>query len=88
MRLNLFVKINNDTNYIPIKYLLASVTVGSSLTNTYCFLVVVEPGWDTEENYNNWKQNRSTDGMQGKIGDFYVTTMSQISSYYDNITYG
>ena len=55
MNTNLTVRLIADTNYIPVMYRLVEMTPGSSAALTYCVLQVARVGWDTENNYNNWK---------------------------------
>lgn len=45
-----FVRLKNDTNYIPIKYQVVEVSVGSDATTTNLWLKQVSYGVDTEEN--------------------------------------
>lgn len=83
MNNRLIVKKANDANYIPIKYGIVEITMGSDATNTYVVMQAIDVGWDTVDNWNNWKAGKDTSvpdallhatgrdrtGMQGTIGE-------------------
>lgn len=95
MNTNLTVRLTADTNYIPVMYRVVEMTVGASAALTYCVLQVVRVGWDTENNFNNWKatatwseQNermylvgRNPTGMQGTLGTLSVAALSTTQNY-------
>ena len=97
MNTNLTVRLIADTNYIPVMYRLVEMTPGSSAALTYCVLQVARVGWDTENNYNNWKATsvwdsgtemmyltgRNATGMQGTLGALSVVALSAITNYKD-----
>jgi len=95
MNTSLTVRLKSDTNYIPVKYRVVEMTVGSSDTTTFCALSVVRVGWDTSDNYDKWVSTRSYDtnagtttlvgrdpeGMQGTLGNLSVATLDTITEY-------
>lgn len=44
------VKLKSDSNYIPVRYVVMEVTVGSSLATSQAWIKCVSKGCDTEEN--------------------------------------
>jgi len=81
MNTNLTVKLSSDTNYIPVRYRVVEVTVGSSAAATYCVLVTEKVGWDTEVHYEAWTKSRNTEGMIGTLGAFSVEALSDLIVY-------
>ena len=91
----LIVKLNADSNYVPVKYRIVEMTVGSTAGATYCVLEVVGVGFDTEGNYDLWKSGRYYDtasgvthatgrdpvGIQGTLGALSVATLDALSIY-------
>lgn len=66
MRTVEFVKLNNDTNYIPVKWAIMEVNVGSSAANTQVWLKCISKGCDTKENLLAFKL--TSDGYQPTLG--------------------
>ncbi len=54
MNSTLTVKLTSDTNYVPTKYRVVEMEPAATAATTYCVLEVVQVGWDTQVNYNNW----------------------------------
>lgn len=81
MNTKLTVKLTADTNYVPIRYSVVEIGVGTSSADTYCVLIVDRVGWDTKENYESWTDRRDTVGRQGNLGDLSVHPLSDIVVY-------
>lgn len=83
-----YVKLNSDTNYIPVKYIVMEVSIGNSLAASYAWLKCVSSGVDTVPHYNDIKEdyklseNRPTSvGVVGIIGSYTVAALSTVSTY-------
>jgi hypothetical protein len=81
MNTKLSVKLKSDTNFVPIKYDVVEMSVGTATSDTYCVLIVNSVGWDTEENYELWTDRRDATGMVGKLGDLSIESLSDIEVY-------
>ena len=93
MNTKLTVKLDADTNDIPVKYGVVEITVGSTAAATYCVLQTIRVGWDTFANYDNWKAHknivgdyanlsgRDVTGIQGTLGELTVAALDAISVY-------
>jgi hypothetical protein len=66
----LVVKLEDDVNYIPVKYAMLGSAPASTLTGTDLILMTVRVGWDTKEHYDAFVARRETAGMQGRVGEF------------------
>jgi hypothetical protein len=91
MNNRLIVRKANDTNYIPIKYNIIEITMGNDVTTTYVVMQTIDVGWDTENNWNNWKAGKDTSvpdallhatgrdwtGMQGTIGELTTRAIDE-----------
>ena len=86
-----FVALSSDTNFIPVKYAVIDVTVGTASSSTYLWLKVVSYGIDTESHYNDYldslndgtvNQNGAPDGLQGTLKDYLVTSLDNVKSYH------
>jgi hypothetical protein len=98
MNTKLIVKKNtapDNTYFIRPKYAVVDMTIGSTAGATHCTLQTIRVGWDTENNYNNWKSTRSYDaaagtttllgrnvtGMQGTLGALSIDTLNNLVTY-------
>lgn len=92
MNTNLTVKKSGDSNYIPVRYRVVEMTVGSTAAATYCVICCDRVGWDTADHYNAWKATvsdsemnfvygRVTTGMQGSLGAFEVIGLDGLVQY-------
>jgi hypothetical protein len=83
MNTRLTVKLSSDTNFIPVKYTVVEMSVGTAGdgSDTYCVLIVSRVGWDTKAHYDEWKKNRDATGMQGTAGAFSVAPLSDLEVY-------
>jgi hypothetical protein len=89
----LIVRKTGDLNYIPVKYRVVEMTVGSTAGATYCVLQCIDRGWDTEAHWNDWKAGKSPSGdysnptgrksvgAQGTIGALEVETLDNLAAY-------
>lgn len=86
-----YVKLSSDTNYIPIKYSVVEASIGTSDATSGVWLKCVAHGWDTESNYKTYLDSAlydgssglqiDTTGVQGTLGSYVVTTISDIQEY-------
>jgi hypothetical protein len=93
MNTSLTVKLNADTNFIPVMYRVVETTVGATLAATFLVLEVVRVGWDTVGHYNDWKAKsgyadgnmyltgRKTVGIIGTLGTLTVAAADTVSIY-------
>lgn len=83
MNTKLAVKLSTDTNYIPVKYQVIEMSIGTAAdgSDTYCALMVSRIGWDTEAHYKEWMKNRDVTGKQGTSGAFSVAPLSDLEVY-------
>lgn len=58
MNSTLTVKKSADTGWRPVMYRVIEMTVGANLAGTYCAIMCVRVGWDTEAHYNDWKAHK------------------------------
>lgn len=81
MQSSLTVRKIADANYIPVKYSVVEMTVGSTPAATYCALQTIRVGWDNVDNWRNWDISRNTTGMQGTLGALEVVALDTIALY-------
>ena len=98
MNTKLIVRKSADGNYKPIKYAVVEMTPAATAAATYCLIQIIDVGWDLEANWNNWKADKSPNGiysnpigrnptgMQGMIGDLEVVALSTLEIYTPFIT--
>lgn len=65
--INEIVKLNNDTNYIHIKWVVVHAQIGSTLANSYAWIKCMAHGCDTEENLTAFKL--TSDGYKASLED-------------------
>lgn len=82
MNTKLAVKKTSDTNFIPVMYQIIDMAPAGTLGDTNCVIMVERVGWDTEDNYDAWKETRNVVGMQGTLGDFEVATLDTLQVYH------
>lgn len=61
------VKLTADSNYIHVKWAVIEATVGSSLANSYAWIVCVSYGFDSKENLLGFKL--TSDGYEKELVD-------------------
>lgn len=65
--INEIVKLNNDTNYIHIKWVVVHAQIGSSLANSHAWIRCIAHGCDTETNLTAFKL--TSDGYKPALED-------------------
>ena len=84
-----YVKFKNDTNFVPVRYFVIEVNVGSSDSNTHLWLKVAGYGMDTQEHYEEYVNavrhsafdGGRPDGLEGTMGNYEVANLSQVEAY-------
>lgn len=65
--INEIVKLNDDTNYIHVKWTVVHAQIGSTLANSYAWIRCMSHGCDTEENLLAFKL--TSDGYKPVLED-------------------
>jgi len=65
--INEIVKLNDDTNYIHIKWVVVHAQIGALLSNSYAWIRCMSYGCDTEEHLTAFKW--TSDGYKGVLED-------------------
>jgi hypothetical protein len=81
------VMLNSDTNYIPVKYAVMEVSVGSTLAASYVWLKCISGGVALEADFDALKASLNAGStpdytkMLGTIGAYSVAALSTIKEY-------
>lgn len=76
-----------DANYIPVKYAVVEVTIGSTLANSYAWLKCVSNGVASVEDYDallasyNASEVPDPSLLKGTIGAYSVVALSTVKEY-------
>lgn len=76
-----------DTNYVPVKYAVMEVTVGSSMANSYVWLKCISNGIAIEDDLSTLKEAVNSAKapdltlLKGVIGEYSTTTLDKIVEY-------
>lgn len=81
------VMLNSDTNYIPIKYAVMEVSVGSTLAASYAWLKCISNGVALESDFLALKASLDASEVPdytkalGTVGAYSVAALSTIKTY-------
>jgi len=65
--INEIIKLNDDTNYIHIKWVVIHAQIGSTLNNSYAWIKCISHGCDTKEHLSSFKW--TSDGYKAELED-------------------
>jgi len=81
------VMLSADANYIPVKYAVIEVTIGSTLANSYAWLKCISNGIASVEDFNTVteavRNSKDYDPslLKGTVGAYSVSALSAIKEY-------
>lgn len=80
------VKLITDTNYIPVKYVVMEVTLGSTLANSYVWLKQASYGVATEADLNSYYDSPKRSLLVGTMSVYSITTLDKVVAYSRNVS--
>jgi hypothetical protein len=83
MNTSLTVRKTADTNWRPVMYRVVEMTPGNGAAATYCVIMCVRVGWDTEVNFNNWKATKNYPAGSPPVNP--LTPIQPVGNDYTNM---
>ena len=93
MNTRLIVKKSADAGYKPVKYAIVEMTPAATAATTYCLIQIIDSGFATLADWNDWRADKSPDGIYsnptgrdssvlvGMIGNLEVVALSTLVAY-------